>query len=252
VPDGHASGWRRVRDWLDKKRLAAEVKLFLRRNRGIDLLTDRIRADGLSYLNKGALVDLARVAERNERRIVDGIVIECGCAAGGSAIVLAAAKGQARPLFVYDVFSMIPPPSERDGPDVHERYEAIVSGQSVGVGDKPYYGYEEDLRAKVEASFERHGFPLDRNAVHLVEGLYEDTLHINAPVSLAHIDCDWYDSVMVCLERIVPHLSRGGTLVIDDYHSWSGARRAVNDYFARQPAGAFEFVDRSRVHIVRR
>jgi hypothetical protein len=179
-------------------------------------------------------------------------VIECGCALGGSAILLAAAKAPPRPLFVYDVFGLIPPPSDRDGADVHDRYETIVSGQSVGIGENPYYGYEEKLRAKVEASFERYGQAIADHAVRLVEGLYEDTLHVDGPVSLAHLDCDWYDSVMVCLDRIVPHLSRRGTLVIDDYHSWSGSRRAVDDFFARQPAGAFEFVERSRLHIVRR
>jgi len=237
---------------LWKKRRAAEAKLLFRRRPGIERVIDSVREEGLSYLDKAALIDLALVADRNERRGVDGTVIECGCALGGSAIVLATAKAATRPLFVYDVFGMIPPPSDRDGADVHERYETIVSGQSVGIGENPYYGYEENLRGQVEASFERHGRAVADHAVRLVEGLYEDTLHVDGPVSLAHLDCDWYDSVMVCLERIVPHLARRGTLVVDDYHSWSGSRRAVDDFFAYQPAGAFEFVERSRLHIVRR
>lgn len=251
-PDGGRSARVTLVRRLDQRRRAAEVKLFFRRRPAIERMIGAIREEGLSYLSKSALTDLARVADRNERQGVEGALIECGCAAGGSAIVLTAAKAPTRPLFVYDVFGMIPPPSVRDGDDVHARYDTIVSGTSVGIGDNLYYGYERDLKAKVEASFEEHGLPLLEHTVHLVEGLYEETLRVDGPVSLAHIDCDWYDSVMVCLEAIVPHLSRGGTIVVDDYHSWSGARRAVDDFFGRQPPGAFVFIERSRLHIVRR
>ena len=82
------------------------------------------------------------------------------------------------------------------------------------------------------------------------QGLFQDTLHPAGPVALAHIDGDWYASVMTCLERIVPVLIPGGTLVIDDYHHWSGCRKAVDEYFADR-RDQFAFVERSRLHIVR-
>ena len=71
------------------------------------------------------------------------------------------------------------------------------------------------------------------------------------PLALAHVDCDWYDSVRTCLERIVPRLVPGGVLVIDDYYRWSGCRSAVDDYFATQPRKAFRFRRRARLQIVR-
>ena len=43
-----------------------------------------------------------------------GIFVEAGCALGGSTIVIAHAKEQERPLRVYDVFDMIPPPTAED------------------------------------------------------------------------------------------------------------------------------------------
>jgi O-methyltransferase len=67
--------------------------------------------------------------------------------------------------------------------------------------------------------------------VHLIKGLVQDTLQVDQPVFLAHIDVDWYDPVLACLERIVPRLSDDGFLVLDDYNDWSGCRRAVDDYF---------------------
>ena len=208
-------------------------------------------ADALTYLEEAALEDLHSLVRRIEEQSVPGILIEAGCALGGSAIVMATAKSQLRQLNVYDVFGVIPPPSDRDGQDVLDRYQVITKGESIGIDGQKYYGYEENLYAKVTESFARHGVPVDAHHVHLIKGLFQDTLEINQPVALAHVDGDWYESVTVCLQRIVPHLSPGGILVIDDYGAWSGCRDAVDEYF-RDRSGDFEFIQRSRLHIQRR
>ena len=92
--------------------------------------------------------------------------------------------------------------------------------------------------------------PGGENGIELVPGLFEDTIAVDSPVALAHLDGDWYDSTMVCLTRIVPHLSRGGRLVIDDYDSWSGCRTAIDEFFLNRPGFAYE--RRGRLHIVKR
>jgi hypothetical protein len=51
-------------------------------------------------------------------------------------------------------------------------------------------------------------------------------------VAFVHLDSDWYESTMTALQRIWPHVSVGGVVVIDDYDAWSGCRRAVDEYFA--------------------
>lgn len=56
---------------------------------------------------------------------------------------------------------------------------------------------------------------------------------------------------MTCLERIEPRLVSGGILVIDDDDTWSGCRRAVDEYFADKQA-AFEFRRRARLQIVKK
>jgi predicted O-methyltransferase YrrM len=214
-------------------------------------LMQKVREDRVTYLEPAALQDLVDVALHNEANQIGGIIIEAGCALGGSAIVLAKAKRQSRSIYVYDVFGMIPPPSSRDEQDIHDRYEVITSGESKGIGGDRYYGYEENLYDKVWNSFSNYGVEPVTNQIHLVKGLFEETLKVSQPVSLAHIDCDWYDSVMVCLQQIVPNLAKGGTLVIDDYYSWSGCKTAVDDYFAACKS-EFEFVQKSRLHIVKK
>jgi hypothetical protein len=217
----------------------------------VPAIVNAVYDESLTYLEEDALNDLyerVRAVEESNRK---GILIEAGCALGGSAIVIASAKSKSREFFVYDVFGLIPEPSEQDGADVHERYNVIKSGKSEGLGEDKYYGYEENLLAKVTGSFRKHLLPVEENNVHLVKGLFQDTLHVDQPVAFAHLDGDWYESVMTCLQRIEPHLIRGGVLVIDDYGDWSGCRKAVDEYFSDKQ-DRYEFVRKSRLHIVRR
>ena len=144
---------------------------------------------------------------------------------------MAAAKNSSRPFYIYDAFGMIPPPSTHDSQDVHQRYQTIISGKSAGIGGKKYYGYEDNLLGKVASTFREFGVPIEHNGIQLIPGIYDESLILNQPVALAHIDCDWYESVMTCLERIVPRLTSGGRLIIDDYYTWSGCKKAVDSYF---------------------
>jgi predicted O-methyltransferase YrrM len=206
----------------------AGVIRALRRER----LIRGVRRERLTYLEREALTDLWERVSEAERRGLAGTLLEAGCALGGSALVMAGAKRPERSLLVYDVFGMIPPPTGADGREVQERYERIAAGESEGIGGDRYYGYEENLLERVRATFARFGMPVERHRVELVRGLYEDTLQPEQPIALAHMDCDWYESVLVCLERIVPWLEPGGVLIIDDYHAWSGARKAVDEFFS--------------------
>ena len=208
-----------------------------------------VREEKLTYLTELYLRSLVTCVLETERSGRKGLVIEAGTALGGSAVAMAAAKDPSRPMRVYDVFGMIPPPSDRDGSDVVQRYSKITEGRSTGLGGETYYGYREDLLGEVTASFARHGVPVESNNVTLVKGLFQDTLEVDEPVALAHVDGDWYESTMTCLERISPHLVEGGRIVIDDYFMWSGCREAVDEYFADRPGYRVEH--RAKVHIVR-
>lgn len=213
-------------------------------------LIQQVRKNGDTFLDRGALVDLYDRVRAVELAQMPGIVIEAGTARGGSALVMATAKESRRPFYLYDTFGLIPPPSDGDGADAHARYDEIVEGKAQGIAGQSYYGYSTDLLGSVRKLFAGGGLPVEGNNIHLVQGLYEDTLQVNEPVALAHIDCDWYESVLVCLEQIAPRLVSGGVLVIDDYDHWSGCRKAIDAFFADK-RDAYRFERRSRLHIVR-
>jgi asparagine synthase (glutamine-hydrolysing) len=211
-----------------------------------------IRNRKLTYLSDARLQALSEQCLANERSNVPGIIIESGCALGGSSILLCASKARERLLFIYDVFETIPPPSDKDGKDVHERYAVIKSGKSKGIDGDRYYGYTPNLLGRVKDNFAELGYPIDANNVALVKGMLQDTLIVNQPVSLAHIDVDWYEPVKVCLERIYPQLSVHGAMIVDDYQDWSGCRAAVDEYFEQIPADTYEFVCTAGSLIIRK
>ena len=212
---------------------------------------EQVCVQHLSYLRSNALRELAQVALDNEKLGLDGLIIEAGCALGGSTLTLTSAKNQERSFYVYDVFDMIPPPSERDGGDVHNHYQTIKTGRAKGLGDNLYYGYQENLYDKVQQTFKDFGYPTAEHNVHLVQGLFKDTIKVESPVSLVHIDSDWYESVLTCLIRIEPHVVSGGTIIVDDYFHWSGCKTAVDEYFLDRRE-EYSFVNKQRLHIIKK
>lgn len=192
----------------------------------------KIKNRNLTFLSQAALLNISRVISKIEKKEVPGIFVETGCALGGSTILMGLSKNKERQLNVYDVFGMIPPPSDEDGEDVHDRYKKITNGESNGIKNDKYYGYEKDLINKVRLSLNDFGLTEEKDNINLIQGLYEDTLKINENIAFAHIDCDWYSSVMTSLNAIEPNLSQGAVMIIDDYYAWSGCKTAIDEYFA--------------------
>ncbi len=193
-------------------------------------LLAQVREGRLTYLSVPKLASLARTCQAIEEQRIPGRFIEAGCALGGSAIVIGALKRRDRPFDVHDVFGMIPPPTDDDPPEVHQRYLDISQGKAMGLGGDRYYGYELDLQAIVTSNLERFGLDLATDNILLVRGLVQDTLIGRDAVALAHLDVDWYEPTRYCLQQLYPRLSCGGSIIVDDYRDWGGCRRAVDEF----------------------
>ncbi|HEY2324860.1 MAG TPA: TylF/MycF/NovP-related O-methyltransferase [Thermoanaerobaculia bacterium] len=190
-----------------------------------------VLSKNLTYLTEEKLESVAKTVRDIERKGLRGIMVEAGCALGGSTIVMASLKSQSRPLRVYDVFGMIPRPTEQDDDETRRRYSVIESGRSEGIGGDRYYGYRDDLYETVRGNLRAFGLEESRNRISLIRGLLQETMTIEPTVCFAHIDVDWYEPVKTSLLRIVPRLVAGGSVIIDDYHAWAGARKATDEYF---------------------
>ena len=195
----------------------------------------------LTYLTWPRLHSLQRACR--DVAEVPGDVVECGVGLGGSGVVLASLTG--RPYHGYDVFGMVPPPGSCDSFDAHARYQELATGHGRGPGGERYFGYRRDLAAVVSSTFTSFGL---RDA-QLHQGRFADTLHPQAPVALAHVDCEWHDAVAICLQRLEPWLAPGAVVVVDDYFAFAGVRAATDAFTAAHPE--FELL-RAPEHLVLR
>ena len=68
--------------------------------------------------------------------------------------------------------------------------------------------------------------------VHILPGWFQDTIPNNdfGPIALLHLDCDFYDAVKFCLEKLFDKVVTGGYIVIDDYSSHKGCKLAVDEF----------------------
>lgn len=233
----------RLKRYFEKIEQSARKKAILSKLSAQDLkLISDIRGQKITYLSETRLASINRTCCLIEDANLTGVFIEAGCALGGSAVLIASAKSAERPFFVYDVFEMIPAPTDADPKDVHERYQTIVQGKSAGIGGDKYYGYLENLYDLVQSNLSSFGINCQQQLVFLIKGLVQDTMVIEQPVAFAHIDVDWYEPVLTSLKRIFPNLVVGGSIILDDYHDWGGCRKAT-DEFLREVAGQYTLDD---------
>jgi O-methyltransferase len=157
------------------------------------------------------------LARRIEEEGVPGDVVECGVYNGGTAAILARAATHStmnRTVWLFDSFQGMPPTADVDG-----------------VAAKEWVGKLATSPDKVREVLERTGAKLDR--VRIVAGFFEETLEkVKIPrIAILNLDCDWYESVRLCLHKLYDSVVPGGFVSFDDYGHWPGCKLAVDEFF---------------------
>ncbi|WP_160167918.1 TylF/MycF/NovP-related O-methyltransferase [Caballeronia insecticola] len=199
------------------------------------LAASEVASSKLTYLPEAKLENISRSIDEVQRTGVRGAFVEFGVALGGSGIFICRKMDRRRKFIGFDLFGMIPAPGAKDDEKSHQRYAIIASGKSDGIGGDRYYGYEPDLLGKVKESFASYGAPVDGRRIRLIPGLFEETLPKTnlGDIAFAHIDCDWFDPVTLCLETVYKNLSIGGVIILDDYNDYGGCKRATDEFLGR-------------------
>ena len=70
--------------------------------------------------------------------------------------------------------------------------------------------------------------------IEFVKGWFENTVPVTRKqiqqIAVLRIDGDWYESTKCCLENLYDKVSSGGYVIVDDYQSCYGCRRAVDEF----------------------
>lgn len=144
-------------------------------------------------------------------------------------------KGRApRDLYLCDTFEGHPKPDAERDIDVHGN-SAAKTWEKFKVGDsedKSDWGVAQ--LEDVQEGMAETGYPSAK--IHFVKGRVEYTLPQNAPdkIAVLRLDTDWYESTKHILNTLYERVPSGGVLIFDDYGHLSGARQAVDEFFAER------------------
>jgi O-methyltransferase len=165
-----------------------------------------------------ATFDLARnCIERG----IPGDFVECGVFSGAQCALMARAimeRGvhRTRRVHLFDCFEGIPEPGVHDTDILNrEMYETFRHQTTCSLQD-------------VKRNMAQWGIPDELLVYH--PGMFQDTLRIEPafPIALLRLDGDLYESVKVCIDILLPRVSVGGWVIIDDW-GLKGARLAAMD-----------------------
>ncbi len=162
------------------------------------------------------------------KKIVDlpGHVVECGVFKGASLLRWTAFRDIlenpfSRRIVGFDSFGQFPETEFAPDRRLRQRFIEEAGSQSLSV---------EQMRLVLEKKSHQN--------VDLVPGDIVETsaeyvrAHPELKIALLHIDTDIYEPARAALEAFYPCIVRQGLLVLDDYGTFPGETRAVDEYFA--------------------
>jgi O-methyltransferase len=194
------------------------------------ILWDRVRSRTMTSIER---IDALRASvEYVHENSISGDIVECGVWRGGSMMAVALTLlrlGGNRRLWLYDTFSGMTPPGSEDK-DFQGRW-----AKELLAAEDPHNSliWGTASLEEVQAALAGTGYPGEQ--IEFVVGPVENTIPGKAPESIAllRLDTDWFQSTSHELVHLWPRITEGGILIIDDYGDWVGAKRAVDEYFAR-------------------
>lgn len=159
-----------------------------------------------------------------------GDIVECGVAQGGSSALIALKAFENnkndRKIWLFDSFEGLPEPSAKDfkNGDKGDFIRPLDKGSCLGTIEQ------------VKRLFSKLG--IDKKNVRMIKGWFQETLpeyknKINK-ISLIRIDADWYESTKCCLENLYDNVIDDGFIVIDDYGTCFGAKKALDEFLAKK------------------
>jgi len=159
-------------------------------------------------------------------REIPGAYVECGVLKGSSFARFAMFREildnpHSKKLIGFDTFDKFPETSFED--DKKPREQQITSAGIESISKEQLY---DVLKHK----------GIDKN-VELVEGDIIKTVpkyvkdNPQLKISLLNLDTDIYEPAVTILENFYPRITKGGILILDDYETFPGEAKAVDDYF---------------------
>ena len=171
------------------------------------------------------------------KRHIPGDIVELGVARGGSAALMAIVVfdkklcgSMQRKLWLFDSYEGLPEPTEMDfncewGDGTGDHVRPLPKGSCLGT-----------LAEVKHLMFNKNDFPRDK--IEFVKGWFDDTVPATKKefqeIAVLRIDGDWYESTKCCFENLYDKVISGGYIIVDDYQSCYGCKRAVDEFIQKR------------------
>lgn len=214
-----------------------------------------------ALIRHATMVDMhsARFVYDSVRRLhdlqVEGDLLEAGVWKGGMSMLMALAERNSagsRKFVLMDTFDGLPAPTADDDPRAKQLFDDMqhADADAAGVRDRLAAGLMERRKdgsiawnlGSLEEVRRNMASVAPAERVTYIQGRVEDTLDprtspgtvamLPAKLALLRLDTDFYSSTKAELDHLWERLSPGGLLIVDDYRTWGGARRAVDEWLA--------------------
>jgi hypothetical protein len=186
---------------------------------GNDIL-DQILCNGFSMVSKERLLNLYKQCQKFQNTTYS--FVECGVAKGGCLALMSHLGRNNNKIYGFDSFEGMPNITENDlggynKSNIHQDFGNLSGGiQNV-------YKTFQTLNVCMENTT-------------LIKGFFKDTLNVPknieniGEIGVLRLDGDWYESTVICLEKLYNKVVVGGVIIIDDYGHWVGAKRATDEF----------------------
>lgn len=163
-----------------------------------------------------------------------GDLVECGVYQGDKPILWCRyllERQTHRNVYLYDTFAGMTKPE----PTVDHKTDGSLNGTAT------LARYHQRNRGRrwhacslqtVKRNLQATGYPVQY--LHYVKGDVCTTLPGNrhGQIAILRLDTDWYHSTRCALQHLYPKVVAGGVVIVDDYGTWRGQQRAVDEYLA--------------------
>jgi len=183
-------------------------------------------------LSFDALAQAWDIVDRIDQEEIPGAIVELGCWNGGCGALMSyrtKQNGSNRSVWLFDSFEGLPELTEED-----MEWAALIQ-QPVSKSSHSTLrptGYFKASQEKVHEILDRMHVA---EAVYIEKGWFQNTLPAVkdkiGPIAFMRLDGDIYESTKVPLEILFDQISKGGYIVIDDFHL-RGCRQAIYEFFA--------------------
>ena len=165
-----------------------------------------------------------------------GAIVECGVFKGASLVRFAGFRDLfgnpwSHKIIGFDIFGEFPKTDFDEDQKYRENFINAAGSSSISV---------EQLQQVLDHK------GIGKN-VELVKGDVTETIpkylaeNPHLKISLLNLDTDIYEPAVTILEHLYPRIVRGGVLIIDDYGTFPGETKAVDDYFKDKPVKIRKF-----------